>query len=92
MTKEDINLFKQEMLDAFRTIVEQELKPRVYRKWIKTYQLKEMLDLSDTTLQTMRNSGVIPYTLLGGLAFYDYEEILQLMEKNKQIHRKNSKQ
>jgi len=90
VTKEDLLEFKKQMLEEFKELLDS-MPAKSNRRWIKTYRVKEMLDLSDGTLQTLRNNGTLPYTLLGGLALYDYDELVALMDKNRQKHRKNFK-
>jgi hypothetical protein len=90
VTKADLAEFKKQLIGEFKELLDSApSKPN--RRWIKTYRVKQMLDLSDGTLQTLRNNGTLPYTLLGGVALYDYEELVALMDKNRQLHRKNFK-
>ena len=91
VTKGDLRVFRKQLLEELKELLIS-TPSRPDRKWIKTYRVKEMLDLSDGTLQTMRNNGTIPYTLLGGLALYDYDELVSLMDRNRQLHRKNFKE
>jgi hypothetical protein len=82
VTKEDLTNFKQELLEELKTFISKNANPEP-KRWLKTYEVKKMLGISSGTLQTMRNNGILSYSLIGGLAFYNYEEILALMEKNK---------
>ena len=52
------------------------------RRWLKTYDVRKMLgNLSNGTMQTLRNNGMLPYTMLNGLALYEYKDVLKLMEE-----------
>jgi hypothetical protein len=42
-----------------------------------------MLKISPGTLQNLKNSGVIPFSKMGGIHFYDSEEIQRLLESAK---------
>jgi hypothetical protein len=49
--------------------------------------LKSVLNVSSGTLQTLRINGTLPYTKIGGIIFYDAEEIYKLLKENS-IHNK----
>ncbi|MEJ7681801.1 MAG: helix-turn-helix domain-containing protein [Segetibacter sp.] len=55
----------------------------VPKKWLKSYEVRRLLKISPGTLQTLKSTGVIPYTKIGGLHFYDYEDIQHLLESGK---------
>ncbi len=82
ITTEDLYEFKLQLLDGIKQLLEnQSVRPQ--KKWIKSAELKELMDISSGTLQNLRINGTIPYTKIGGVLYYEYEEIVQLMEKNK---------
>lgn len=81
ITIDDLRIFKTELFNELREL----LKPQapIPKRWLKTYDVKEMLGLSPGTLQTMRNNGSLRYTKIGGLVFYDYDDIMKMMEAQK---------
>jgi len=46
-----------------------------------------MLGISPGTLQNMRINGTIPFTKMGGILFYDSEDIRKILEDNKNVPR-----
>jgi excisionase family DNA binding protein len=52
-------------------------------KWLRSKHVREMLKVSDSTLQTLRINGSIPAYRLGASWFYKEDEILQALEKGK---------
>ncbi|UOY09325.1 helix-turn-helix domain-containing protein [Muricauda sp. SCSIO 64092] len=82
ITTEDLYEFKLQLLEGIRELLENQSGPP-QKKWIKSPELKELLGISSGTLQNLRINGTIPYTKVGGVLYYDYAEIVQLMEKNK---------
>ena len=52
-------------------------------KWLRSRHVREMLQISDSTLQTMRISGAIPAYRLGASWFYKEEEIIAALEAGK---------
>ncbi len=55
----------------------------VLKKWLKSHELRRLLNISPGTLQTLKSSGIIPYTKIGGVHFYDYDDIQRLLEAGK---------
>jgi hypothetical protein len=53
------------------------------QKWLKSNQVRKMLLVSPGTLQNLRINGTLPYTKIGGVIFYDYEDIKKMLEKHK---------
>lgn len=54
-----------------------------HKKWLKTKEVSKILGVSITTLLTLRNNKVLPYTRMGGVLYYDYEDIQAVMDKLK---------
>jgi len=58
------------------------------RKFLKSYQVKNLLKISNNTLQTLRDNGTIPFTKIGGIPYYSYEDIIKVLKgevKSKRI-------
>ena len=79
ITREDLQIFKEDLLIEIRNLLNTQTPPAA-KKWIKSYQVLEMLGISAGTLQTMRKKGAIPFTQMGGLMLYEYDAILALMK------------
>lgn len=82
ITKEDLQLFKQDVLNEIRAI----LKPKngqSQKEWLKSYEVRKLLGISPGTLQQMRVNGTLEFTQLGGLMYYKYDDIVKLMDGNK---------
>jgi len=89
LTLDDLHHFKSELFSELRDLLKTQTS--ISKKWLKTYEVKDMLGLSSGTLQTMRSNGTLSYTKIGGLVFYDYDDIMKLMEAQKKggKHAKN---
>lgn len=57
-------------------------------RWLKSTDVKELLGISHGKLQDMRDRGLIPYTKLGGVIFYDRKLIEQILLKGMTINKK----
>ncbi len=86
ITTEDLREFKMELLDDIKQLLNNQ-SGHTFKKWLKSPEVKELLGISSGTLQNLRINGTLPYTKVGGVLYYDYEEIMNLMEKSK-IHNK----
>jgi AAA+ ATPase superfamily predicted ATPase len=82
ITLEDLQNFKQELLSELKKILSQRQTVPV-RKWLKSHEVRRLLTLSPGTLQTLRINGTLPFTKIGGIIFYDYDDIQKMIEENK---------
>lgn len=56
-------------------------------RWLRSKDVRNMLGISDSTLQTMRINGSIPSYKLGSSFFYKLEEILAALEAGRTIRK-----
>lgn len=82
ITTEDLTDFKRELLDDFKEIIDNHSGFKA-RKWLKSNEVKTLLGISPGTLQNLRINGTLPYTKIGGIIYYDYEEIQDILESNR---------
>ena len=54
------------------------------KKWLKSSEVRKLLGISTGTLQNLRINGLLSYSKVGGIMFYDYEEIQKLLQGNGQ--------
>jgi len=81
ITKTDLLQAKEDILKALSDLMNRSCT--MQKKWLKSNEVMEMLGLSSSGLQNLRISGTIPFTKLGGLIYYDNEDISRILEKNK---------
>jgi hypothetical protein len=79
ITQEDLQNFKTELFAELKTLFA-ESGPAPQKKWLKSYQVRDMLGISRGTLQNMKDNGTLHPTLVGGLLFYDNDEITKLLK------------
>ena len=80
ITREDLKQFKNEMLTEMKHL----LKPGrgQSKQWLKSYEVRKLLNISPGTLQNLRVNGTLRYTKIGGLLYYKFEDITKLLEGN----------
>lgn len=86
ITTDDLNEFKNELLQEFKKLLGNTSSTDV-KKYLKSAEIREMLNVSPGTLQTLRINGTLPYIKIGGIIFYDVDEISKVMKENS-VHNK----
>jgi len=81
VTTDDLWEFKVELFREFKKML-QEQHGHPARKWLKSYEIRKLLGISPGTLQNLRVNGTLPFTRIGGVLFYDYEDIRKMLEAN----------
>lgn len=77
ITKDDLRQFKTELLNEISAIV----KPQeTAKEWLKSAEVRKMLNISPGTLQNLRINGTLRYTKIGGMMYYKLEDITRLLE------------
>lgn len=81
ITREDLEVFKKELLQEIRRNTPHPRKSAEEPKeWLKSYEVRKLLGISAGTLQNLRLNETLPYTKIGGLMYYRYEDIRRLMD------------
>lgn len=86
VTIEDLQNFKVDLLAEIKQLFESKGVSK-QKKWLKSPEVRELLDISPGTLQNMRIKGILPYTKMGGVFYYDNDDILKNLNNNR-VHNK----
>ena len=86
VTIDDLRLYTEEMMAEIRQLFERQAGT-VQKKWLKSHEVRRLLNISTGTLQTYRANGTIPFTRLGGSILYDQEAINQVMANQEKSRR-----
>jgi Helix-turn-helix domain len=82
ITKEDLQTFRQLLLKELNGLVKAAEQSQ-YKEWLKSGEVRKLLKISAGTLQNLRVNGSLAYTKIGGLIFYNYQDIEKLLEQNR---------
>lgn len=85
ITTDDLREFKLELLEDFKKLLQANPSTQT-KKYLKSNEIMELLQVSPGTLQTLRINGTLPYTKIGGIIYYETEEIQKVMDANKVQH------
>lgn len=83
ITKEDLKQFKSELVQELKEALSGKVKS-AGKEWLKSQEVRSMLGISPGTLQNLRINGTLPYTKIGGMLYYRYQDITRLLEKGGQ--------
>jgi len=87
ISKDDLDSFKNELLSEIKKLTEE----KATTEWLRSADVRELLNISDSTLQSMRISCVVPAYKLGSTWFYKYNEIWKALEAGKAEGGRNAK-
>ncbi len=89
ITTDDLREFKMELLDDLKNLLSNQASGKL-KKYLKSSEVMDLLQVSPGTLQNLRINGTLPYTKVGGIIYYDTEEIQNVMDANRVQHSQNS--
>lgn len=82
ITLEELQNFKNELLQELKILLSENMGAPI-RKWLKSNEVRRMLRISPGTLQNLRVTGRLPYTRIDGVIFYDYDDIVKMLNAHK---------
>jgi hypothetical protein len=89
ITTDDLREFKMELLNDIKNLLSKQVTGKM-KKYLKSSEVMDLLQVSPGTLQNLRINGTLPYTKVGGIIYYDAEEIQNVMTANRVHHTLNS--
>ncbi|MFD0795161.1 helix-turn-helix domain-containing protein [Mucilaginibacter litoreus] len=78
ITKADLEEFRLRLLEDIKSIVGNQKQET--GKLLKSYQVKNLLKISGGTLQNLRMNGTLPFSKIGGIIYYKYDDIAKILE------------
>ena len=81
VTIEDLQNMKDELIEEFKKLLKGH-SGQPTKKWLKSWEVRKLLGISPGTLQNLRVNGTLPYTKIGGIIFYDHNDIQTMFQQN----------
>lgn len=81
ITREDLHEFRSLLLTDLNEMLNS--KPQQQKQWLKSGEVRKLLNISPGTLQNLRINGTLTYTKIGGIMYYDHSDIDKLLNGNK---------
>ncbi len=82
ITTEDLQQFKHDLLREIKEILSENSGLQT-KKWLKSPEVRKLLSISPGTLQNMRVNGTLPFTKIGGVIYYDFQDIQKMLTENR---------
>jgi len=80
ITRNDLRQFRDELLREIKELLQ--TKTSNEQGWLRSKEVRKMLNISTGTLQNLRVTGVLRYTKMGGSLYYRQDDIVKVMEAN----------
>lgn len=77
VTKEDLQIFKAELFSELQHLMNTNDNPT--KKWLRSPEVRKLLNISLGTLQNLRINGTLKTQKIGGIIYYDYAVIENLL-------------
>lgn len=90
ITPEDLQKFKLELLEEIQKIMNAK-HPAPVRKWLKSHEVRRLLTISPYKLQALRDTGVLPFTKIGAVIYYNYEDIENMLTARSKVEKSSDK-
>jgi len=84
LTTGDLFDFKSQLLFEIKTMFK-EFTGQPTKKWLKSKEVRKLLNISPGTLQSLRSRKELPYTKIGGVHFFDFEDIQKILQEGKNV-------
>lgn len=78
LTKEDLHQFREQLLSDLKNLIT--APKQQVKQWLKSAEVRNMLSISPSTLQTLRMNGTIRFTQVGKIMYYKNDDIVKLLE------------
>ena len=78
VTKRDLLNFGNLLLSEIKNTNNPDTSPK---PWLKSTEVRSILKISPGTLQNLRINGTLKYKRIGGIIYYNYEDIVKMLEK-----------
>ena len=80
LTSDDLREFKVELFDELRSLIQEQVHP-TRKEWIKADEVRKLLSISPSTLQTLRVNGTLPFTRMDKTLYFKTADIEAILEK-----------
>lgn len=80
VTVADLDQLRRDLVKEVTYLLNQQ-QNIIEKRWLKSCEVRKMLNISSGTLQHLRDTGQIPFTRVGGLIYYEQGAIEKILDK-----------
>ena len=77
ITKEDLQAFRLQLLHDIKVLMAP--KEVIPKEWLRSSEVRKLMKISPGTLQNLRVTGKLKSTKIGGIHYYQLEQIQKLL-------------
>ncbi|MBB2145815.1 DNA-binding protein [Pedobacter sp. LMG 31464] len=81
ITRDDLQQFKLELFQELGSIFGKD-KAESPKKFLRSKEVRKLLDISSGTLLNLRINGTLPFTMIGKIHYYKIQDINKILEAN----------
>ncbi len=81
VTKEDLQVLRAQLIDDMKRLLTQHQAKDVGQEWLKSKELRKLLNASAGTLQNLRIAGKLHPVKIAGTWYYSNTEVQSLFKK-----------
>ena len=78
ITQSDLQEFKNSLILELKELIQIKEEPK---KWLRSAEVRNILNISPGTLQNLRCNGTLSFTRLGGIIYYKHDDISKILNK-----------
>jgi hypothetical protein len=79
LTTDDLNDFKRQLLFEIKSLLKEHVGAPS-KKYLKSKDVRKLLNISPGTLQNLRVNGTLPFSKIGGVIYHDADDIQQMLQ------------
>lgn len=79
VTVSDLDQFRNELLKEIKYLLSHK-HPTPEKQWLKSSDVRKLLKISSGTLQHLRDTGHLRFSKVGGIIYYQHEDIQSMLE------------
>ena len=80
VTIDDLKEFRVQLLEDLENLLKN-YNDTPKKKWLKSFEVMTMLNITKNTLKTHRENGLLYAKKIGGIYYYAYKEINDLLQQ-----------
>ena len=75
ITKSDLLEFEERLIQRIIELISENKIP----EYLRSAEVRKILKISPGSLQTLRTSGKLKYSKVGGILYYKYQDVMNLL-------------
>ncbi len=82
VTRADLLQFQSQLIENIQSMLSE--KTNTSKQWLRSVEVKKLLGVSSGTLQNLRLNGTLPFSKMGGIIYYNLQDIQRILKDNTQ--------